>query len=110
MANRSPGCFGNYDFDNITKFAKKRYIDGSSTINLLNQARSDTEREEIALVCMLDVEDELVLDIELECRHAHDCKVTNCRDKLRKLLETELKKSKIQSVFHSYQLKKNKSL
>lgn len=91
MVNRSPGCFGHYDFDHIVDFAKKRFVGGYSTINLLEQARSETEREEIALVCMLDVEDEFVLDVQLDCRYANDCKVTNCRDKLRKLLETELK-------------------
>lgn len=90
MPNHSPGCFGNYDFDNIAKFAKKRFIDGNSTINLLKQARSQTEREEIALVCMLDVQDEFVLDVKVDCRYANDCKVTNCRDKLRRLIETEL--------------------
>lgn len=90
MANRNPGCFGNYDFDRIAKFAKKRFVDGSSTISLLKQARTETEREEIALVCMLDVDDEIVLDVQTDCRYADDCKVTNCRDKLRKLIETEL--------------------
>lgn len=90
MANRSAGCFGSYDFDHITNFARKRFLDGDSTISLLSNARSETEREEIALVCMLDVEDEFVLDIELDCRHADDCKVTNCRDKLRKLIESEI--------------------
>ena len=89
MANRSPGCFGSYDFDHIKTFARKRFVDGDSTINLLNNARSETEREEIALVCMLDVEDEFVLDIELDCHYADDCKVTNCRDKLRMLIESE---------------------
>lgn len=93
MVNHSPGCFGNYDFDNITKFAKKRFVDGNSTISLLEQARSKTEREEIALVCMLDIDDEIVIDIELDCRFAHDCKVTNCRDKLKKLINAELKTS-----------------
>lgn len=76
-------------------FAKKRFIDGNSTISLLTQARSETEREEIALVCMLDVDDEVVFDVELDCRYADDCKVTNCRDKLRKLIKIELKKSEI---------------
>jgi hypothetical protein len=95
MANYSPGCFGNYDFDRIAHFAKKRFVDGNSTISLLNQARSKTEREEIALVCMLDVDDAIVLDVKLDCRYADDCKVTNCRDKLRKLIETELKVSNI---------------
>lgn len=93
MANHNPGCFGNYDFDHIATFARKRFIDGSSTISLLQQARSKREREEIALVCMLDVEDEIVLDVKLDCRYADDCKITNCRDKLRKLIETELKAS-----------------
>ena len=91
MPNYSPGCFGNYDFDNISNFAKKRFVEGNSTISLLEQARSQTEREEIALVCMLDVEDELVMDINLDCRYADECKVTNCRDKLRNLIEAELK-------------------
>ena len=95
MTNYSPGCFGNYDFDRIAYFAKKRFVDGNSTISLLNQVRSETEREEIALVCMLDVDDELVLDVKLDCRYANDCKVTNCRDKLRKLIETELNASDV---------------
>ncbi len=90
MVNRSPGCFGNYDFDKIAHYARKRFVDGVSTINLLTEANSDTEKEEIALVCMLDVEDDLVLDIQLDCRYAEDCKVTNCRDKLRRLIEAEL--------------------
>ena len=93
MPNHSPGCFGNYDFDNIANFAKKRFVDGNSTISLLKQANSETECEEIALVCMLDVQDEIVLDVKLDCRYADDCKVTNCRDKLRKLIESELKAS-----------------
>jgi hypothetical protein len=90
MVIHNPGCFGHYDFDHIANFAKKRFVDNNSTINLLKQAQSETEREEIALVCMLDVEDELVLDVQLDCRYADDCKVTNCRDKLRKLIEAEL--------------------
>ena len=90
MVNRSPGCFGNYDFDRIAHYAKLRYVDGYNTINMLQQAESETEKEEIALVCMLDVEDEIVLDVQLDCRYADDCKVTNCRDKLRQLIEVEL--------------------
>lgn len=91
MVNHNPGCFGHYNFDHITYFAIKRFVDGCSTISMLKQARSEIEREEIALVCMLDVEDEIVLDVQLNCRYADDCKVTNCRDKLRKLIEEELR-------------------
>jgi len=90
MANHSPGCFGGYDFDRITHFAIKRFIEGNNTISLLEQAQSTKEREEIALVCMLDVDDDIVMDVKLDCQFASDCKVTNCREKLRSLLETEL--------------------
>jgi hypothetical protein len=93
MTKHNPGCFGHYNFDHIAHFAKLRFIDGYNTISLVQQARSDTEREEAALVCMLDVEDDLVLNVVLDCRYASDCKVTNCRDKLRKLIEAELKSS-----------------
>ncbi|MDH5360258.1 MAG: hypothetical protein OEX03_06825 [Gammaproteobacteria bacterium] len=94
MANHSPGCFGGYDFDRITHFAIKRFVEGNNTVNLLEQAKTKTEREEIALVCMLDVEDKVVMDVKLDCQYAQDCKVTNCRDKLRNLLEAEFKISK----------------
>ena len=91
MVNRSSGCFGHYDFDRIADLARRRFVDGYSTIKLLEQAQSETEREEVALVCMLDVEEKLVLDVQVDCRYAEDCKVTNCRDKLRKLIEAELR-------------------
>ena len=87
--NSSEGCFGHYNFDRIASHARKRFIQGVSTIRLLQQAQSQKEREEIALVCMLDLEDEFVLDIQLDCRYADRCKVTNCRDRLRKLIEKE---------------------
>ena len=95
MVNRSPGSFGHYDFDHIADIAIKRFVDGCNTISLLKQAQSETEREEIALVCMLDVDDEIVLDVQLDCRYADDCKVTNCRDKLRKLIEAELRAQEV---------------
>lgn len=90
MVCRNPGCFGNYDFDNIVAFARKRFIEGCDTVSLLKQAKSETEKEEIALVCMLDVEDDKIQNLQLSCKYNHDCKVTNCRDKLKKMLEEEM--------------------
>jgi DNA-binding response OmpR family regulator len=89
MACRNPGCLGNYDFDNIAFFAKKRFVDGYDTITLLKQAKTQTEKEEIALVCMLDVEDDKVKGLQLGCNHT-DCKVTNCRELLKKLIDNRL--------------------
>lgn len=44
---------------------------------------------------MLDIDDEIVLDVKLDCRYTDDCKVTNYHEKLRKLVETELKISDV---------------
>ena len=90
MVCRNPGCLGNYDFDQIAFFARKRFIDGCDTLALMEQANSDREKEEIALVSLLDVEDERIQDLQLSCRHDKTCKVTSCREKLKKMIEEEL--------------------
>ena len=90
MVCRNPGCLGNYDFDQIAFYAKKRFVEGYDTVSLLEQAKSEREREEIALVCLLDVADEQIRDLKLSCRYANTCKVTTCREKLKKMIEQEL--------------------
>jgi hypothetical protein len=90
MTCHNPGCLGNYDFDQIAFFARKRFIEGCSTVTLLEQAGSAREKEEIALVCLLDVEDDRIQDLYLSCRHSGHCKVMDCRDKLKKMIEEEL--------------------
>jgi hypothetical protein len=90
MVCRDPNCLGNYDFDHIVFFARKRFVEGCNTVTLLEQAESEREKEEIALVCLLDVEDNKIQDLQLCCRHAGNCKVIDCRDKLKKMIEEEL--------------------
>lgn len=92
VAYKDPECLGHYNFDHIVQFARMRYVEGCSTINLLQQVKTDIEREEVALVCMLDIEDDVVTNIELNCRHSRRCQVKDCRDRLRKLIEARLKK------------------
>ena len=92
MTCRNPKCLGNYDFDRIAFFARKRFVEGCSTVTLLEQAESECEKEEIALVCLLDIDDDKIQDLQLCCRHAEQCKVTDCRDKLKKMIEEELEK------------------
>lgn len=81
---------GNYDFDQIAYFAKKRFIEGFNTITLLEQAKSEREKEEIALVCLLDVEDDEIRDLQLSCKHSRVCEVIDCRDRLKRMIEEEL--------------------
>jgi len=90
MTCHNPGCLGNYDFDHIAFFARKRFIEGYNTVTLLEHAESECEKEEIALVCLLDVENDKIRDLQLCCRHAGQCKVIDCRDKLKKMIEEEL--------------------
>ena len=90
MVCRTPGCLGNYDFDQIAFFARKRFVEGYDTITLMELAKSDREKEEIALVAMLDIDDGVIKDLELCCRHAEECEVTICREKLKKMLEDDL--------------------
>jgi len=92
MACYRSGCLGNYDFDHIAFFARKRFVEGCSTITLLEMAKSDREKEEIALVSMLDVADDKIRDLQLSCTHTDHCKVTDCRDKLKIMIEADLAK------------------
>ena len=90
MVCHNPGCLGNYDFDHIAYYARKRFIEGFNTITLMEHADSEREKEEIALVCLLDVEDDEIKELNLSCKYSSTCKVTNCREKLRKMIGAEL--------------------
>ena len=92
MACHNPRCMGNYDFDKIAFFAKKRFVEGCNTIELMGAAESEREKEEIALVSLLDVEDDEIRDLQLSCKYAGQCKVMDCRDKLKKMIAEELGK------------------
>ena len=86
----NPRCLGNYDFEHIAHYARKRFVEGLDTMALLKQASSQREKEEIALVSMLDVDENVIRDLQLNCRHAGECEVTDCRDRLRDLIERDL--------------------
>ena len=90
MVCRTPGCLGNYDFDHIAYYARKRFVEGYDTVTLMNLATSDQEKEEIALVAMLDIEDNIIQDLNLDCIYASECAVTVCREKLKKMIEEDL--------------------
>ena len=90
MVCRVPGCLGDYDFEEIVTFAKRRFVDGCDTVTLLQQAKTACQKEEIALVSLLSVEDDQIRDLQLTCRHQGECSVMDCRDRLRRMLKKEL--------------------
>ncbi|HEB93815.1 MAG TPA: hypothetical protein ENI94_10215 [Gammaproteobacteria bacterium] len=83
-------CLGDYDFEHIAYYAKKRFIDGISTVTLIAQAKTARAKEEIALVSMLDITDEDIRDMQLSCRYADECRIMDCRDRLRKMITEKL--------------------
>ncbi len=93
MPCQNPGCMGNYDFDHIAFFAKKRFVEGCNTIELLGAAKTEREKEEIVLVCLLHLEDDVIQDLQLCCKYAEQCKTINCREKLKKMIKEELEKT-----------------
>ena len=90
MGCQDQSCLGNYDFEHIVSFARKRFIEGCSTIELMDQAASEHEKQEIALVSLLDVEDDKIQGLRLSCIYEGECKVIDCRDKLKKMIEEKL--------------------
>lgn len=90
MTSRIPECMGNYDFNHIAAFAKKRYIEGCNTVDLMEAATSDREKEEIVLVSLLDVDDDKIRELRLSCKYADQCKAMDCRDRLKKMIEAVL--------------------
>ncbi len=97
MSCQNPRCMGNYDFDHIAFFAKKRFVEGCNTIELMDAAKTEREKEEIALVCLLHLEDDEIRDLQLCCKYAGQCKAINCRDKLKKMIKEEIDKSGLRS-------------
>lgn len=85
-----PRCMGNYDFDKIAYFAKKRFIDGCNTVDLLGAAETQREKEEIALVSLLHIAKNEIEDLQLSCKYAGKCQVMDCRDRLIIMLEKEI--------------------
>ena len=90
MSYHHPDCMGNYDFDNIALFARKRFIEGRSLLELFQKAKSNRRRQEITLVSQLGIENNSVEDLELSCQYKEQCKVTTCRVVLKQMIENIL--------------------
>ena len=98
MHSHNSECMGNYNFDNIAYFAKRRFLEGRDTIALLAEllaaAKTEREKEEIALVSSLQLEDDNIRELQVRCRYAGQCKTcagqcrtSDCIKKLKKMIE-----------------------
>ena len=90
MTCQNDRYIGNYNFERMVANAKKRFVEGCNTIDLMEAATSDCEKEEIALVALLDVSDDDIQELQLFCKYSEPCKAIDYRDNLRKMIWEEL--------------------
>ena len=87
MSCQNPGCLGKYNYEHIAFFAIKRFVEGWNTIDLLDSARSEQEKEEIALVCLLHLDDDTMDGLHLCCHYNGNCTAIKYRKRLKKMIQ-----------------------
>lgn len=88
------GCIEKYDFSHVTFYAIKRHVEGISTITLMCNAKSESEKEQIALVSLLDLDDEIIKELNLCCSYECQCRTMDYRHRLKSMIKHELIKQK----------------
>lgn len=89
MPCQHPGCMRKYDFDHIAYYARKRYVEGISTIVLLCNAKTECEKTLIVLASLLDLDDDKIRELKPYCSETCRRKMFDLRDRLRSMLEQE---------------------
>ena len=89
MPCSNPGCIRQFDFDKIAFYARKRYLEGVSTIVLLCSAKSESEKTLIVLASMLDLEDENIRELKPYCGSECQALMFDLRERLKQMLQHE---------------------
>ena len=83
------GCMRQYDFDHIAFYARKRYVEGISTIVLLCNAKTESEKTLIVLASLLNLDDNEIRELKPYCSPRCQRLLFDLRDRLRLMLEQE---------------------
>jgi len=78
-------CFCQITMDELTGWARKRYLEQIPTIRLLSLAKSPQQREAVSIVALLDVADDEVIRM-LTPLTPSGCNILACRDTVKKWL------------------------
>jgi hypothetical protein len=89
MPCQNLACIRQIEFDRIAYFARKRYIEGVSTIVLLCAAESESEKTMIVLASLLDLEDDKIRELKPYCSHQCQRLMFDLRDRLKSMIEQE---------------------
>lgn len=82
-------CLGNSDFERIAQYARRRFVDGIDTVTLMQSARDERERREIALAALLDLDEATIAELDLFACDSLQCRARSYRQRLRQLLVQE---------------------
>ena len=94
MPCQHPGCLRQYDFEHIAFYARKRYVEGISTIVLMCNAKTESEKTLIVLASLLDLEDENIRELKPFCSRKCQRMMFDLRDRLRLMIEQECSSQK----------------
>ena len=86
---RPTRCFCQIPVHELIGWARRKYLDRLSTIQLLAMAKDPREREAVGIVALLDIPDADVLLLMTPWTQSH-CNVLACRDHLRDWLHAML--------------------
>ena len=93
MPCQNPGCMRKYDFDHIAFYARKRYVEGISTIVLLCSAKTECEKTLIILASLLDLDDDSIRELRPYCSRNCQRLMFDLRDRLKTMIEQECAES-----------------
>ena len=81
-------CFCRYRVDELAALAKTKFIEHRSTIDMMENAGSDIERAEVAIISLFDVDDATLMEVMKGKLEDGDCNVVSCRRMLKRQIET----------------------
>lgn len=89
MPCQNPDCIRQYDFDHIAFYARKRYVEGVSTIVLMCNAKTESEKTMIVLASLLDLDDENIRQLKPYCSAICQRQMFDLRDRLKVIIDQE---------------------
>ncbi len=95
MPCHNPGCMRKYDYDHIAFYARKRYVEGISTIVLMCNAKTECEKTLIVLASLLDLDDEQIQELKPYCSHECQRLMFDLRDRLKLMVERECSQRRV---------------
>jgi hypothetical protein len=79
-------CFCRYDVRDLLNLARAKFLQKITTVELMRNAHTDDERSRVAIVSLLDLDDQQVLSSLKDRTEGPNCHILSCRDMLRKQL------------------------